>query len=71
MDTQQNDIRIPIGDVAKRYKRHVRTIERWIDDPELNFPRPIRIRRRRYIRAGELLAWEQRFGNAAPELVMS
>ncbi len=71
MDTLKTDVRIPIGDVAKRYGRHVRSIERWIDDPQLDFPRPITIRRRRYILAAELLAWEQRFGNGSSELVMS
>jgi hypothetical protein len=54
-----DDARIPISDVAARYGRHVRTLERWIDDPSVAFPKPVYIRRQRYIRAGDLKAWEE------------
>ena len=54
-----NHTRIPVPKVAERYGVHVRTIERWIEDPELQFPRPVYIRRRRYIKADELRAWEE------------
>jgi predicted DNA-binding transcriptional regulator AlpA len=30
---------------------------RWLDNPELNFPRPIYIGRRRYWREAEIIAW--------------
>ena len=46
-------------DVAARYHVHVRTIERWVEDPALEFPKPLYIRRRRYIKAGDLMAWEE------------
>jgi hypothetical protein len=59
MQFQGNNARIPMRDVAARYHVHVRTIERWIDDPALSFPQPIYIRRRRYIKAGDLQAWEE------------
>lgn len=56
------DARIPIAAVAARYGRHVRTIERWFDDPSVGFPKPIYIRKLRYFRAADLEAWEQRQG---------
>jgi predicted DNA-binding transcriptional regulator AlpA len=30
---------------------------RWLDNPELNFPRPIYIGRRRFWREAEIFAW--------------
>ena len=37
------------------------TLWRWINDPALNFPKPIRIQARRYWRDVEIAAWlEQR-----------
>lgn len=33
------------------------TLWRWLADPELNFPRPIYIGRRRYWREADMLAW--------------
>jgi predicted DNA-binding transcriptional regulator AlpA len=30
---------------------------RWLDNPELNFPRPIYIGRRRYWKEAEIVAW--------------
>ena len=53
-----NNARIPMSDAAARYGVCVRTIERWAADPELEFPQPFYIRRRRYIRLGDLQAWE-------------
>ena len=59
MERLSNSARIPMRDVAARYGVHVRTIERWIEDPVLSFPQPIYIRRRRYIKAGDLQTWEE------------
>jgi hypothetical protein len=28
------------GAVAQRYGKHPKTIDRWLNDPKLNFPRP-------------------------------
>lgn len=37
------------------------TLWRWLNDPALNFPQPIRIQKRRYWRENEIAAWlEQR-----------
>ncbi|WP_374292599.1 helix-turn-helix transcriptional regulator [Paenirhodobacter enshiensis] len=33
------------------------TLARWMARPELNFPRPIYIGRRRFFRVAEILAW--------------
>ena len=33
------------------------TLGRWLKDEDLNFPRPIMIRRIRYWRRSQLLAW--------------
>lgn len=30
---------------------------RWLNDPAMNFPRPIYIARRRYWREAEIIAW--------------
>jgi predicted DNA-binding transcriptional regulator AlpA len=35
------------------------TIHRWLNDPELNFPRPVYIGRYRYWRVEQLEAWEE------------
>jgi hypothetical protein len=44
--------------VARRYRRTPRTIDRWDTRPELAFPKPIRIRGRKYRRITELENWE-------------
>lgn len=37
------------------------TLWRWLNDPALNFPQPVRIQKRRYWRESEIAAWlEQR-----------
>lgn len=33
------------------------TIHRWLNDPALDFPKPIYIARRRYWREADVLAW--------------
>jgi len=33
------------------------TLWRWLDNPELDFPRPIYIGRRRYFREAEIIDW--------------
>jgi predicted DNA-binding transcriptional regulator AlpA len=45
---------VPTKRVAERYDSSTRTIERWTDDPTLNFPKPIYIKRRRFWREDEL-----------------
>jgi hypothetical protein len=45
--------------VAERYDVTVRTLERWDEKPELGFPPPVRIRRRRYREIDKLDAWDR------------
>jgi len=35
------------------------TLWRWLNDPTLNFPQPIRIQKRRYWREGDIAEWMQ------------
>jgi hypothetical protein len=49
---------IPDAQVAKRYGVTLMTIWRWDQDPELNFPGPVRIRKRKYRDAEELDAFD-------------
>jgi hypothetical protein len=56
--------------VAARYKVTTRTIDRWDQQPELGFPRALRINNRKYRRVNELARWErqrvaERKGDAA------
>jgi hypothetical protein len=51
---------IPDPEVAReRYKVVLRTLARWDEKPELNFPQPIRIRGRKYRDAEELDAFDR------------
>jgi predicted DNA-binding transcriptional regulator AlpA len=49
---------IPDPRVANRYGVSQMTLWRWDRDPELNFPKPIRIRGRKYRNAEELDAFD-------------
>lgn len=40
------------------------TIWRWLNDPELGFPRPVYIRKRRYWREADILDWLEAQENA-------
>jgi hypothetical protein len=46
-------VRIRYGNCCKR------TIDRWIDDPEMDFPKPTMINGRRYWRLCDLRQWER------------
>ena len=39
---------LPDRKVAERYKVVVRTVARWDEDPKLGFPKPVRIKNRKY-----------------------
>jgi predicted DNA-binding transcriptional regulator AlpA len=45
--------------VALRYQCHPRTIERWVDDPLMNFPKPIYICRSPLWDESELDEWDK------------
>ena len=50
---------LPDKQVAQRYGVSVRSLERWDKISDLNFPRPIYIRRRRYRNIAKLDAWDR------------
>jgi predicted DNA-binding transcriptional regulator AlpA len=50
--------KLPTRAVMARYSISDRTIDRWTADPELNFPKPIYIQRRRYWEEDELDAFD-------------
>jgi hypothetical protein len=50
---------LPSIKVLRRYDVCSRTLNRWEEKPELGFPKPVRINRRRYWRLAELQAWER------------
>jgi len=49
---------VPETLVAQRYHVCPRTLARWDLDPDLGFPPPVVIRRRRYRSLAELEAWD-------------
>jgi predicted DNA-binding transcriptional regulator AlpA len=60
MDSQQHsETLIPASKVCARYSRSDKTLDRWLKDESLGFPRPVVIRNRRYFREGELVQWER------------
>jgi hypothetical protein len=56
----KNSRRIPNEDVAERYGVGVRTIDNWLADDELGFPRPIVINTRKYYLEDELDEFDRR-----------
>ena len=51
---------LPDLKVAERYQVTLRTVHRWDEDPELDFPKPLWIRNRKYRRVKELERWERK-----------
>jgi hypothetical protein len=51
---------LPARKVWGRYHTTDRTLDRWVADPEMGFPRPMVIKKRRYFNEAELTAWERR-----------
>jgi predicted DNA-binding transcriptional regulator AlpA len=50
---------LPDSQVCKRYGVSPMTLWRWDHNPEMNFPKPMRINRRKYRDEAELEAWER------------
>ena len=46
-------------DVAREFNKNPRTIKRWIADPALGFPRPVKINGRLYIERQALEEWKR------------
>jgi hypothetical protein len=57
--------KLPTVKVAARYGVTTRSIERWEEDPELRFPRPLRINQRKYWSLTALESWERQRAAAA------
>jgi predicted DNA-binding transcriptional regulator AlpA len=51
---------LPTKKVWERYGVTDRTIDRWLNDPAMDFPRPLKINGRRYFNELQLIAWERR-----------
>jgi predicted DNA-binding transcriptional regulator AlpA len=59
--TVHADVLLPTEAVRDRYKIVDRTIARWLADPKLNFPKPVKFRHRKFWHQAELEAWERSF----------
>jgi predicted DNA-binding transcriptional regulator AlpA len=58
------DVKLTAPQTMKRYSVKSRqTLYNWLDDPDLNFPRPVKIRGRSYFSLEELRRFEERFAN--------
>jgi hypothetical protein len=58
-DIQSSGRMLPTRVVCKRYDVCTRTIERWVQQPSLGFPRPAIINRRKYFSEAELIEWDR------------
>ena len=56
---------ITANDVCARYSITSMTLWRWLNKPDVNFPKPIVISKRRYFRLVDILAWENSKQTAA------
>jgi predicted DNA-binding transcriptional regulator AlpA len=54
-----NDEFLPAARVRARYGVSSMSIERWLQNAKLNFPRPMYIGRYRYWRLADLAEWER------------
>jgi hypothetical protein len=59
MDDTNDDALLPARKTEQRYDIADRTLDRWLADERLGFPRPVIINRRRYFRIRELQEWER------------
>lgn len=50
---------LPTRLVLARYHIVDRTLDRWLADPALEFPRPLVVNKRRFFRERELVDWER------------
>ena len=57
--SETRDIRLPAAAVAKRYGVVVRTVDRWLTNPDLGFPKPEVLNHRRYFWLSKLRNWDR------------
>ena len=65
--TSSTDVRLRTVQVARRFNVVSRTIERWEQDPELNFPKPLVVNGRKYWRREEVEHWERALDADGPK----
>jgi predicted DNA-binding transcriptional regulator AlpA len=56
----QQKIKLPASAVCQRYGVVDRTLDRWLKNRELAFPKPLYINHRRYFDEAELEIWERK-----------
>jgi len=57
---EDDDVRLSSRALQERFQISDRTVDRWLADPRLNFPRPVlTINRRRFWSRAEIVAWER------------
>jgi predicted DNA-binding transcriptional regulator AlpA len=59
-DDDTEDILLTARKTCERYGKSLRTLNRWLNDPDLGFPRPMWINDRRHFSLAELKTWERR-----------
>jgi predicted DNA-binding transcriptional regulator AlpA len=62
---ETNDDYLTGPDIDRRYKRSSQTRWRWSKDPELGFPKPMKIKNRLLYRRSEIEAFERRMTAAS------
>jgi predicted DNA-binding transcriptional regulator AlpA len=58
--TEVADQLVPQPKVEREFDRTSMSLWRWLRDPKLNFPRPVKIRNRNYWRRADLENFKQR-----------
>jgi predicted DNA-binding transcriptional regulator AlpA len=57
--SEEDSPSLPTRQVELRYGVCSKTIDRWENDPELEFPKSYRVNRRRYWHLADLVRWER------------
>lgn len=65
IDTESAPRLLPTRQVCKRYNVSDRTISRWERDPDLRFPQPVVINKRKYFQEFDLTAFDRAQASAA------
>jgi hypothetical protein len=59
MNNSSSQKLLPTRQVCARYDVCFRTIGRWERNPDLNFPQPVMINRRKYYPEAALIEWDR------------
>lgn len=62
---EEGDRRVPAVRVAAFHGITLRSLNRWLADSRLAYPRPTVINGRRYWKAGDIIAWDRARQDAA------